>query len=134
MVSRPEHLERAAQRASLRPSFLAWVFARFRQIEQINEAELAALLGLGESIPPRLALMGVPTPDLPLFVHQVREMATAVGASSEQLARVIRRVWAIDCLSAMPNSDGRGLLAAARDRVREREDDCPVKDEQREDL
>jgi hypothetical protein len=103
---------RAAQAAETRPHFLAAVLARYRAIEQIDDAVLARHLGMSPDHLCVLALCGRPRQTT--FRDDVDAIATRFAIQPARLATLIRQVEALDALSADHAAPG-SLLAAARD-------------------
>src|SRR5688500_16786029 len=102
---------RAAARAAERDGFMAWVLARYRETERLDDDGLAAFLGIDRAALDRLALCGRPRPEL--FGADVAAIAEHAGASEYRLANLIRQVEALQALARAP-AEGVGLLAAAR--------------------
>lgn len=103
-------LHRTARAAEASPVFLAAVFARYRDTEQIDDAELARRLGVAAERLPELALCRRPRPEA--FRQDVAAIALRFGAGAAALAGIVRQV---DALGAFAASAPPGLLAAARD-------------------
>jgi hypothetical protein len=101
---------RAARAAENRPGFLAAVFAWYRAVERIDEAELARRLAIGADRLPELSLCLRPQHDR--FRQDVAAIAIRFGADVGVLASLIRQ---IDALDEIGEKEPKNLLAAARD-------------------
>lgn len=97
----------------MRPAFLGWTFARFREAEHLDQHGLASMLGVEPETLNRLALCRRPRPDR--FGEDVHAIAARFGADVLRLASVIRQADALTTLADLPTPDV-GVLAAARDR------------------
>ena len=110
-------MARAAGRASGRPGYLGWMFARYADAERRTDKEMADMLGLSPQDYHRLRLCLRPRAQF--FVEDVQQIATRFGVDTGELARVIRHVEAVEGMKARPaesfESDA-GLLMAARAR------------------
>jgi hypothetical protein len=82
----------AAQRASSRPPFMAWLLARFQEQQGCSDLRLAAQLGLPPDRLPRLALCLRPCPDH--FTEDVAALATRFGHEPAALAAFVQRATA----------------------------------------
>jgi hypothetical protein len=108
-------LMRAARRASARTEYLGWLLARYRQIENCSEPELAKRLGVSTADFPRMALCLRPRSKH--FAADVSEIAEKFGLDNSELAAVVRLVEAAEAIQALPPSArDAGLLMAARAR------------------
>jgi hypothetical protein len=119
-MTRP-HRERllayTAQRAKTRPEYMAWVLARYVELEHISEGELAQHLGIAAHDLPHLALCLRPRIDH--FADDVRQISARFGIDPAVLATVARFVESLEALAAgaaSQESSGSGLLMAARAR------------------
>ncbi len=109
-----EHLiELAAERAAERRNHLAWVFSHYMASRGISPAALAAELGCGEAVMPRLALCLRPRSEC--FADDVTAIATKFAVESPVLARIVRHVDALEAM-AVGGKTKRGMLMAARKR------------------
>ncbi len=107
-------LRRAAERASSRPEFLAWTFARYEDLEAVRDDRLQAQLGVAADHWPRLKLCLRPRADT--FLHDLTQIAAAFGIDRADLAAVIRRIDAVEVLRASERPGAAGNLLAARSR------------------
>ena len=117
------HYERllayTAQRAKTRPEYLAWVLARYVELERISEDELTHRLEISLVDLPHLALCLRPRADH--FAADVRQISAKFNINPTVLATVVRLV---DSATALAAEDTRkaptdaGLLMAARERKR----------------
>jgi hypothetical protein len=114
-------LRRTARAAEEEPAFLAAVFARYRAIERIDDAELARRLRVAVDRLDDLAIALRPRPDL--FRQDVAAIATRFDADAGALAAIVRQV---DAVAALAGDSSARLLAAARDAD---EDTPPPEDE-----
>jgi hypothetical protein len=119
-MTRP-HRERllayTAQRAKTRPEYLAWVLARYVELEHISEGELAQHLGIAAHDLPHLALCLRPRIDH--FADDVRQISTKFSINPAVLATVVHLVDSVELLAvrnAGEASADAGLLMAARAR------------------
>jgi hypothetical protein len=111
---------RLETRLAADPAFLAWALARFRAAEGLDQAALAAWLGVAPDRLPRLALCLRPRAEA--FGADCDDLAARFGADPARLADLLRRVDALAALArARAPAEAGGLLAAARDR-----DDMPA--------
>jgi hypothetical protein len=119
-MTRP-HEERllayTAQRARARPEYLAWVLARYAELEHIAEGELAQHLGIAAHDLPRLALCLRPRAEH--FAADVMQISTKFSINPAALATVVHLVDSVEVLAARDAgevSTDAGLLMAARAR------------------
>jgi hypothetical protein len=106
-------VRRAAAAAAARPTFLAWVLARFQESEHLDDAALAQRLGLE---PSRLAWLGLCRRPRPThFSADVAMIAERFGIEPGQLASLFRRVDALAAFAQVVVGQDAGVLAAARD-------------------
>lgn len=80
---------RAARRSHTNPWVIAWALARYRRRHGLDEAALAAWLGLPEVQLVQLALCGRPELRSPRFAAQVARIASATGCNAERLAALL---------------------------------------------
>ncbi len=113
-AAREQLLRRAAERAAEQPFYLASRLRRYRELERIDEAELARRLDAPETALTRLALCRTPDAELPAFRQEVAQIAAYAGVSASGLMQLLRRVQVSDAArrAAAPPE-----LLAARDRV-----------------
>jgi hypothetical protein len=106
-----------AQRARARPEYLAWVLARYAELEHVAEGELAQRLGIAAHDLPLLALCLRPRAEH--FAADVRQISTKFGINPAALATVVNLVDSVEVLAARhvgETSTDAGLLMAARAR------------------
>jgi hypothetical protein len=117
LLSKSALLARAGARASTRSEYLGWVFARYSDIEQKTEQELADLLGASANDLRRLRLCLRPRSKS--FAVDVQQIAGKFELDARNLAIVIRHVEALEGMqndrSAREGSEI-GVLMAARAR------------------
>src|SRR5215831_18010124 len=113
-------LQRAAQRASERPFFLANALVAYQTLYQCGEAELVEFLGCTRAALPKLALCRLPNTMASGFRTEVERIASYSGANSTRLAQLLREVESTAALHGARRSQaattGQGTLMAARDR------------------
>src|SRR5688572_15320693 len=98
------------------PTAFAWVFARYRAAEGVDDLTLAAFLGVAPELLAQIEICATPRPGL--FREDITTVAERFGANPTRLAQVVRHVQALESLYQAPMG-GHGLLAAARERVAE---------------
>jgi hypothetical protein len=108
---------RAAERAAERPTFMAWVLARYRDAEGVDDDQLAHFLGITREALDQLALCGRPRQDL--FKEDVAAIAERFGADPHRLTNLIRQVDALGAFARAPAAGSLGVMAAARGRAAE---------------
>jgi hypothetical protein len=116
-----DSLQRAAQRASQRPFFIASALLAYQTLGQLGEDELAEFLGCPLAALPKLALCRLPDAMASDFRAEVERIASYSGANSVRLAQILREV---ESTAALHNAryhqavtTGQGALMAARDRI-----------------
>lgn len=110
-------IARAAGRASERPGYLGWLFARYAEAEQKTDQEIADMLGLSPVDYHRLRLCLRPRSQF--FIEDVQQIAARFGVVTGELATVIRHVEAVEGMKtgqAESFDSEAGLLMAARAR------------------
>jgi hypothetical protein len=110
-------LARLAARAEADPFFLAAPLAVFAQTEGLDDAGLAAKLGLPPERLPKLKLCRPPRPEPEHFTADVRQIAGHFGIDPDALAHAVRRgQTVIELRSGQPApADGTGAFLVARD-------------------
>ena len=108
---------RAAAAAAARPAFLAWVIARFKEVERLDEVGVARWLGTDSDQLSWLRLCRRPRPES--FAADVDVIVERVGADRLRLAAMIRQVDSLSALTNVPTQES-GVLTAARDREDDR--------------
>jgi hypothetical protein len=122
-MTHPHHerlLAYTAQRAKARPEYMAWVLARFIELERVSEEELAQRLGITAQDLPHLALCLRPRDDR--FVDGVRQISARFNLNPAALATVVRLVESAEALATRNTGQApadAGLLMAARARKRQ---------------
>ena len=104
-----------AQRARARPEYLAWVLARYTELEHIAEGELAQRLGVAAHDLPRLALCLRPRAEH--FAADVMQISAKFGINPAALATVVHLVDSVEVIAARGAGETQtdaGLLMAAR--------------------
>ncbi len=117
LSARDEMLAHAANRARTRPAYLAWVFGRYLQIENILEDDLAKFLKISTLDFPRLGLCLRPRADH--FADDIEQISAKFRTDARVLATVVRLVESVEVMAAasaktVPSDSG--LLMAARAR------------------
>lgn len=117
----PAFLARIARRLAARleddPSTLAWVFARYRTFEGVDEAGLAAYFAVNPDTVPHIALCGRPREGL--FPEDIAAVAERFGIDPRLLAELVRHVDALQEFRRVGAEGQARFLAAARDRAAE---------------
>ncbi|MBI2928744.1 MAG: hypothetical protein HYY24_24030 [Verrucomicrobia bacterium] len=119
-------LARAAHRASVKPDYLAWVFARYADAERKTDEELAGLIGASMIDLRRLRLCLIPRSES--FAADVQQIARMFGLDAGRLAKMIRHVEALQGMADDREAEGVGevgLLMAAR--ARGKKQNAPTK-------
>lgn len=111
--SKADLLNLTRRKAANRPFFLAAALEIFCQLEQLDQAGLAAYLKLE---PGQLDLLGLcrrPDSTTPAaFQRDIRLICERFGIAPLQLARLLRRVAAYEALQAAPPTLNNFLMAA----------------------
>jgi hypothetical protein len=114
-------LQRAAQRASQRPFFMASALAVYQELYQLGENGLARFLDCPQAALPKLALCRLPNTTTSSFRAEVERIASYSGVNSVRLAQLLREVESTSVLhDARHHQDttpGQGTLMAARDHI-----------------
>ncbi|MFY2559134.1 hypothetical protein ACN469_15995 [Corallococcus terminator] len=119
-MSNPEWLEHAARRGQSESWTLAHTFARYRQLEERTEAELARELGCTREVLLWLSLCR--RPQGADFDAELTTIAQRHAVDLLALVRVIRHVEIVEAMSHSTRDVGahaHPILIAARDRVRD---------------
>jgi hypothetical protein len=113
-----ESVSRLANRVAIDPFFLAFALSEYATAERLDEAGLAAALGIAIDVLPQVRLCPVPRPDPDGFRQDVDRIAKAFGLNRDVLATVARHGQAIVALRSteVEKSAESGYLIAARDR------------------
>jgi hypothetical protein len=125
------------------PEFMAYVLTIYQRQEQLSDDALSQHLNTTPATMPRLALCKRPASDSPQFADQIRQIADYTGVNAAQLANMVRQVSSLEKLASRPTTADsgerastwqaqlqRGLLAAARDRSDQEEDQPVVSDDE----
>ncbi|HEY8475660.1 MAG TPA: hypothetical protein VIN09_02190 [Chloroflexota bacterium] len=118
-------LRRAAERAATEPSLLASLLRAYRELQGMDEEQLASELECNVADLSRLGLCRRPDPGSARFRADVQRIAAHVGVSPVALARVVRTVSAAGALRSEGQRAEAGQLLAARDREAEPEGSSP---------
>jgi len=112
----------AANRAKTHPHYLGWVLARYSELENITEPDLAAILGATSHDLARLSLCLRPRADC--FAEDVEHISATFHLDAGRLTQVVRSVESIEAM-VIPDtstvSAESGLLMAARARQQRRQ-------------
>lgn len=104
-------LDRLALLAQGRPNLLAGPLALYKEQEELDDQQLATLLGCEPEALLRLALCERPRP-APYFRQDVERIANYIHADMMQLAMLIRAAESREALGQRPNATSLALLAA----------------------
>lgn len=108
-------LANLARRVGADPFFLAAALAEFARTEGLDDAGLAAALGLPPDRLPHLKLCRPPRPQAEFFWPDVEHLAGRFGIPPESLAEAVRRGESVArARTANPSADA-GAYLAARD-------------------
>ncbi len=134
MIPEEQILGDFARRLRTEEGFMAHLLQTYMRQEGMDEAQVAAQLGIAPRALVELAICLAPRAEPERFGQDVQSIADAVGADATELARIARRVQAVEALQQVRHSspgtlttpEGThatstqrwhgGLLAAARDR------------------
>jgi hypothetical protein len=111
-----ELLRRAAERAGQRRFYLASSLLAYARAERLDDAGLVDRLGCDPARLPALMLCRKPTGEAPVFRADVEAIAERFGLNPTRLAHLLRRADSLVALARAPASEPGGVLAAARDR------------------
>lgn len=152
-----ERLAFAAHKAAARPEFLAFFLKDYQRQEGLSEDDLQRFLGCTAEGYYRLALCMTPDLQADDFGRRIERIASSVGVSASNLARVVRQVAAVRSLEKaaraipqirpragkrqageLPRMDWAGrsdsVLLAARDReTEEKKEDSAAGNKHKED-
>jgi hypothetical protein len=111
-------LDHMAARVERDPAFLASALAEYARSEKLDDAGLAAELGLPPADLARLRLCGSPRAEH--FLADVAAVAQYFNVDATTLAGVVRRGQSLARLRAAHSAESQpGLLLAARDDARD---------------
>ncbi|PYS93967.1 MAG: hypothetical protein DMF64_02980 [Acidobacteria bacterium] len=136
----PNPLSALALKLRRDPRYMAYALAAYQQQENLSDKELAETLSILPELIVRLALCRRPAASAPQFAEQVRELADFTLTDESQLAGILRQVDGLEKLAALPVTAPEteaqaetqfglplaGLLAAARDREEETDDQAQI--------
>ena len=137
-------LAQLAHRLRNDPIYMSYVLSVYQKQENLMDEELAQELGTLPALVSRLAVCKRPDSSSAQFAEQVRELADYTLIDEAQLAGILRQVEAIEKLAGRPAAlsttelerqsglSPPGLLAAARDRDEQGDDETPQQDEESE--
>jgi hypothetical protein len=108
---------KVAARLASSPKSMAWILARYKEIEDVDDASIARQLGVDEHQLHHLAMFGRPRPYL--FTEDIETIAEHFDIDQLVLASLVRRVESLETFRAYQNFEATGLLAAARDHAAE---------------
>jgi hypothetical protein len=112
-----EPLARLANRAAIDPHFLAFALAEYATAEGLDEAGLAAALGVPPDRLPHVRLCPAPRVDPDGFREDVERVADKFGLNRAALAAAARHGQVVAALrAAAADATEAGFLLAARDR------------------
>jgi hypothetical protein len=116
-------LVRAARRARARSDFMAWIFARYEDLQGYDASELRKTLRVSATNWPRLALCFRPRHDN--FAADIRAIASKFRCDASVLANVVRLSEAGEVMRrSEAEANDPGLLIAARKRPTHEKDEA----------
>lgn len=115
-------LEALSRQVTGDPFFLGQALAVWASSEGLDDAGLAARLGVTPETLVLLRLCRRPHPEPDRFRADVERIAARFGVSADRLAEIVRRADALERLGSAGQKTG-GLLIAARDRPDAAEDE-----------
>ena len=133
-----------ARRLRNDPRYMSYVLAAYQKQEGLMDEDLIQELGTLPALVSRLAVCKRPDSSSAHFAEQVRELADYTLIGEAQLAGILRQVEAIEKLAGRPTTlntaeletqsshSPTGLLAAARDRYEQGDDETQQQDEDSE--
>jgi hypothetical protein len=95
------------------PETMAWVIARYKEIEQVDDALVARQLNIDVHQLHHLALCG--RPRSVIFDLDIETIAEHIGVDQQLLASLVRHVEALETFRTYQDVAAAGMLAAARD-------------------
>jgi hypothetical protein len=110
--------QKMASKLAVYPKFMAWVFDRYKQIENVDDPAIQRLLGIEPVGYFHLAICGRPRSDL--FAFDIDVLAERFNIQREPLIALIRRVDAITTFREYAEIEGQ-QVAAARDAAEDAE-------------
>lgn len=124
-----------ADRLQSNPDYMAWVLRAYSRAEGLAQDRLLLRLRTSADMLTRLAICKRPVADSPRFAAQVLQISDYTAIDAGLLANVIRQVDSLASLATMPTAQEAaqahpvstpvrsGLMAAARDRVQQDEEE-----------
>jgi hypothetical protein len=116
-VNDADLFDRIIQRTRSNADYLGWLFGRYAEIENKNDAEIADLLGVSIQDLYRLHLCLRPRPAF--FIQDIRHIAESFGVQPSLLSKLIRHVESLEEMKEEADSEivcEAGLMVAARAR------------------
>lgn len=92
MADSPRFLNKAVERASKTPGFMAWEFRKFMEIEGLSLPDLQRYLKISEDDFVKLALCGVPALDQPDLEVRIRQIGRYTNVSTSILLNMLQKV------------------------------------------
>ena len=112
---------RAAHRARSRPEFVAWIFARYEELQLCGASDISKELRVSVSDLQRLALCLRPRRDN--FATDIEGLSTRFACDASVLANIVRLAEAGSVMRRDEHSvTDQGLMIAARKRTTDEED------------
>lgn len=99
------YLAFAARKAAARREYLAYYLVQYQQQEELTEEAMMEFVGCSDEDYYRLALCKVPDTQGADFAVRLDRVAAYAGASTVQVAQVIRQVAALEALRAALQPD-----------------------------
>jgi hypothetical protein len=110
---RQHAIKMLAEKLTALPDSMAWVIAKYREIEQIDDAAIARRLGTDIDGLNHLALCGRPREDL--FMEDIEAIAEHLSIELRPFLELVRHVETIEAFRYHSAAGSTRLLAAARD-------------------
>ena len=111
-----DNLARLSRRAAADPRFLAFALAEYAAAERLDEAGLAAALGIPTDRLPHIRLCPTPRSDPDGIRADVDRIVGRFGADRDTVTAIVRHGQAVAAMRAAMNPDETAALLAARDR------------------
>ena len=111
-----DDLSRLSRRAAADPHFLAFALAEYALSEGLDEAGLAAALGIPPARLPHVRLCPTPRSDPDGIRADVDRIVGRFGADRDTVMAVVRHGQAVAAMRVAMNPDETAALLAARDR------------------
>jgi hypothetical protein len=106
-------LARMAKMLETSPKSMAWMIAKYRETEGIDNTEVARLLRVDEEQLHHLALCG--RPRVELFNEDIESIAEHLSIEQRPLLELVRHVEALETFRYASQAGSSNFLAAARD-------------------